>query len=136
LLNVLATIKGLRKGHEQIITVVGCGGDRDKTKRPVMGETACEHSDRVIFTSDNPRSEDPEQILRDMETGLSTAAKRKYIAIVDRHEAIKAAISMAGPEDIVLIAGKGHEKYQEVKGVKHPFDDKKVLAEMFTLFDR
>lgn len=136
LLNVLATIKGLRKGHEQIITVVGCGGDRDKTKRPVMGEVACEHSDRVIFTSDNPRSEDPEQILRDMETGLNTAAKRKYIAIVDRKEAIKTAVSLAKPEDIVLIAGKGHEKYQEIKGVKHPFDDKQVLAEMYKLYEK
>jgi UDP-N-acetylmuramoyl-L-alanyl-D-glutamate--2,6-diaminopimelate ligase len=136
LLNVLATIKGLRKGHEQIITVVGCGGDRDKTKRPVMGEVACEHSDRVIFTSDNPRSEDPEQILRDMETGLNTAAKRKYIAIVDRKEAIKTAVSLAKPDDIVLIAGKGHEKYQEIKGVKHPFDDKQVLAEMYKLYEK
>ena len=136
LLNVLATIKGLRKGHEQVITVVGCGGDRDKTKRPVMGEVACEHSDRVIFTSDNPRSEDPEQILRDMETGLNTAAKRKYIAIVDRKEAIKTAVSLAKPEDIVLIAGKGHEKYQEIKGVKHPFDDKQVLTEMFKLYEK
>lgn len=136
LLNVLATIKGLRKGHEQIITVVGCGGDRDKTKRPVMGEVACEHSDRVIFTSDNPRSEDPEQILRDMETGLSSAAKRKYIAIVDRKEAIKTAVTLAKPEDIVLIAGKGHEKYQEIKGVKHPFDDKQVLAELFKLCEK
>ncbi|MBO9562916.1 MAG: UDP-N-acetylmuramoyl-L-alanyl-D-glutamate--2,6-diaminopimelate ligase [Niastella sp.] len=136
LLNVLATIKGLRKGHEQIITVVGCGGDRDKTKRPVMGEVACEHSDRVIFTSDNPRSEDPEQILRDMETGLNTAAKRKYIAIVDRKEAIKTAVSLAKPDDIVLIAGKGHEKYQEIKGVKYPFDDKQVLAEMYKLYEK
>jgi UDP-N-acetylmuramoyl-L-alanyl-D-glutamate--2,6-diaminopimelate ligase len=136
LLNVLMTIKGLRKGHEQIITVVGCGGDRDKTKRPVMGEVACEHSDRVFFTSDNPRSEDPEQILRDMETGLNTAAKRKFIAIVDRKEAIKAAVQMAGPDDIVLIAGKGHEKYQEIKGVKHPFDDKQVLTEIFNLYER
>lgn len=136
LLNVLATIKGLRKGHEQIITVVGCGGDRDTTKRPVMGEVACEHSDRVIFTSDNPRSEDPEQILRDMEKGLSTAAKRKYIAIVDRKEAIKAAVSLAKPDDILLIAGKGHEKYQEIKGVKHPFDDKQVLIEMYKLYEK
>lgn len=136
LLNVLATIKGLRKGHEQIISVVGCGGDRDKTKRPEMAEVACEYSDRVIFTSDNPRSEDPEQILRDMEAGLNTAAKRKYIAIVDRKEAIKAAISMAAPGDILLIAGKGHEKYQEIKGVKHPFDDKQVLAAMFQLYEK
>lgn len=136
LLNVLVTIKGLRKGHEQVITVVGCGGDRDKTKRPVMGEVACEHSDRVIFTSDNPRSEDPEQILRDMEVGLNTAAKRKFIAIVDRKEAIKTAVNLAGPDDIVLIAGKGHEKYQEIKGVKHPFDDKQVLTEIFNLYEK
>ncbi|HEX2533836.1 MAG TPA: UDP-N-acetylmuramoyl-L-alanyl-D-glutamate--2,6-diaminopimelate ligase [Chitinophagaceae bacterium] len=131
LINVLATIKKLRKGHEQVITVVGCGGDRDRTKRPVMGEVACEHSDRVIFTSDNPRSEDPEAILQDMQTGLNTAARRKSLSIADRRQAIKTAVSLAGPEDIVLIAGKGHEKYQEVKGVKHHFDDKEVLAEVF-----
>ena len=136
LLNVLSTIKNLRKGHEQIITVVGCGGDRDKTKRPIMGEVACEHSDRVIFTSDNPRSEDPEQIIRDMEQGLGTAAKRKYISITDRKEAIKSAVSLSKPEDIVLIAGKGHEKYQDIKGVKHHFDDKEVLEEMFRLFEK
>ena len=131
LLNVLATIKKLKKGFEQVITVVGCGGDRDKTKRPVMGEVACEHSDKVIFTSDNPRSEDPLQIIRDMEEGLQTAARRKYISIPDRKEAIKTAISLAKPEDIVLIAGKGHEKYQEIKGVKYDFDDKNVVKEMF-----
>jgi UDP-N-acetylmuramoyl-L-alanyl-D-glutamate--2,6-diaminopimelate ligase len=131
LLNVLATIKKLKKGFEQVITVVGCGGDRDKTKRPVMAAVACEHSDRVIFTSDNPRSEDPAQIIKDMEVGLQSAAKRKYISIVDRKEAIKTAISLARPEDIVLIAGKGHEKYQEIKGVKYDFDDKKVVREMF-----
>ncbi|MEI6946180.1 UDP-N-acetylmuramoyl-L-alanyl-D-glutamate--2,6-diaminopimelate ligase [Paraflavisolibacter sp. H34] len=136
LLNVLATIKKLRTGREQVITVVGCGGDRDKTKRPVMGEVACEHSDKVIFTSDNPRSEDPEQILADMEQGLSTASKRKYVVISDRRQAIKTAISMAQPQDIVLIAGKGHEKYQEVKGVKHHFDDKEVLLEMFRLLEK
>ena len=136
LLNVLVTIKNLRKGHEQIITVVGCGGDRDKTKRPVMGEVSCEHSDRVIFTSDNPRSEDPNQIIKDMEEGLSTAAKRKYISIADRREAIKTAVSMAKHEDIVLVAGKGHEKYQEIKGVKHHFDDKEVLIEVFELLEK
>lgn len=136
LLNVLTTIKKLRKGHEQVITVVGCGGDRDKTKRPVMGEVACEHSDKVIFTSDNPRSEDPEQILKDMEQGLSSAARRKYLSIVDRKEAIKKAVSMAKREDIILIAGKGHEKYQEIKGVKHPFDDKAVLQEIFAARDK
>jgi UDP-N-acetylmuramoyl-L-alanyl-D-glutamate--2,6-diaminopimelate ligase len=136
LLNVLSTIKKLKKGFEQVITVVGCGGDRDKTKRPVMAEVACEHSDRVIFTSDNPRSEDPLQILKDMETGLQTAAKRKYVSIADRKEAIKTAISFAKPEDIVLIAGKGHEKYQEIKGVKHDFDDKKVVRLMFEELER
>jgi UDP-N-acetylmuramoyl-L-alanyl-D-glutamate--2,6-diaminopimelate ligase len=136
LLNVLSTIKNLRKGHEQIITVVGCGGDRDRTKRPVMGEVSCEHSDRVIFTSDNPRSEDPQQIIKDMEEGLSTAAKRKYISIADRREAIKTAVSMAKQEDIVLVAGKGHEKYQEIKGVKHHFDDKEVLVEIFELLEK
>jgi UDP-N-acetylmuramoyl-L-alanyl-D-glutamate--2,6-diaminopimelate ligase len=136
LINVLATVKKLRQGHEQVITVVGCGGDRDKTKRPVMGEVACEHSDKVIFTSDNPRTEDPMQILADMETGLSVSAKRKYVAIADRKQAIKTAISMAKPEDIVLIAGKGHEKYQEINGVKHHFDDKEVVQEMFELLGK
>ena len=136
LLNVLATIKKLKKGFEQVITVVGCGGDRDRTKRPVMAEAACEHSDKAIFTSDNPRSEDPAQIIRDMEDGLSAAAKRKYISIVDRREAIKTAVSLAKPEDIILIAGKGHEKYQEIKGVKNHFDDKEVVKEFFELLDK
>lgn len=131
LLNVLATIKKLRKGFENVITVVGCGGDRDKTKRPVMATVACEHSDRVIFTSDNPRTEDPQQIIADMEEGLAVAYKRKYISIVDRKQAIKTAISLAGKEDIVLVAGKGHEKYQEINGVRNHFDDKEVVNEMF-----
>lgn len=136
LLNVLATIRNLRKGHEQVITVVGCGGDRDKTKRPVMAEVAGEHSDRVILTSDNPRSEDPVAILNDMEAGLNTAARRKTISIADRKEAIKTAVSLSKPEDILLIAGKGHEKYQDIKGVKYPFDDKKILMEMFELLEK
>ena len=136
LLNVLQTIKKLRQGHEQVITVVGCGGDRDKTKRPVMGEVACEHSDRVIFTSDNPRSEDPLKILEDMEASLNTAAKRKFISIADRKQAIKTAVNMANAEDIVLIAGKGHEKYQEINGIKYHFDDKEVLKEMFDLLGK
>lgn len=136
LINVLATIKKLKQGNEQVITVVGCGGDRDKTKRPVMGEVACEHSDKVIFTSDNPRTEDPMQILTDMETGLPVSAKRKYIAIADRKQAIKTAISLAQPEDIVLVAGKGHEKYQEINGVRHHFDDKEVVQEMFELLNK
>ncbi len=136
LLNVLATIKKLKKGFEQVITVVGCGGDRDRTKRPVMAEAACEHSDRVIFTSDNPRSEDPAQIIKDMEDGLPVSHKRKYISIVDRKEAIKTAISLAKPEDIILIAGKGHEKYQEIKGVRNHFDDKEIVKEMFEVLDK
>jgi len=134
--NVLGTIKKLRKGTEQVITVVGCGGDRDKTKRPVMARVSCEMSDRVIFTSDNPRSEDPLAILKDMEQDLGSAARRKFISIADRKEAIKMAVSLAKPFDILLIAGKGHEKYQEIKGVKHPFDDKQVLQEMFELFEK
>ena len=129
LLNVLATIRKLRKGFEQVITVVGCGGDRDKTKRPVMATVACEHSDRVIFTSDNPRSEDPDQIIADMEAGLNASYKRKYISIANRKEAIKTAISLARPDDIILIAGKGHEKYQEIKGVRKHFDDKEEVSE-------
>jgi UDP-N-acetylmuramoyl-L-alanyl-D-glutamate--2,6-diaminopimelate ligase len=136
LLNVLATIKKLRKGNEQVITVVGCGGDRDKTKRPLMATVACEYSDKVILTSDNPRSEDPMEILNDMQAGVSITAKKKVISIADRREAIKTAISLAQKEDIVLIAGKGHEKYQEIKGVKYDFDDKKVLDEMFVLLEK
>ncbi|WP_462255070.1 UDP-N-acetylmuramoyl-L-alanyl-D-glutamate--2,6-diaminopimelate ligase [Ferruginibacter sp.] len=136
LLNVLATIKKLRKGIEQVITVVGCGGDRDKTKRPVMAEVACEYSDKVILTSDNPRSEDPLEILKDMEAGVNVAAKKKVISIADRREAIKTAVSLAQKEDIVLIAGKGHEKYQDIKGVKYDFDDKKVLNEMFEMLEK
>jgi len=136
LLNVLATIKKLRQGNEHIITVVGCGGDRDKTKRPIMAAAACEHSDRVIFTSDNPRSEDPSEILKDMEAGVSIVTRKKYITIADRKEAIKTAVSLAVKEDIVLVAGKGHEKYQDIKGVKYNFDDKKILNEMFELLGK
>jgi len=129
--NVLSTIKKLRKGHEQIITVVGCGGDRDKSKRPIMAQAACDLSDRVILTSDNPRTEDPHQIINDMENGLSSAAKRKYVTIVDRKEAILSAVDLAKAEDIILVAGKGHEKYQDINGVKYPFDDKLILEEAF-----
>ncbi len=136
LLNVLATIKKLRQGHEKIISVVGCGGNRDKTKRPIMAEVACEHSDKIILTSDNPRNEDPEEILADMQKGVNVVTKRKVITIADRKEAIKTAVSLASYQDIVLIAGKGHEKYQEIKGVKYDFDDKKVLKEMFELLEK
>lgn len=136
LLNVLATIKNLRQGNEKIITVVGCGGDRDKTKRPLMAEVACEYSDKVIFTSDNPRSEDPLEILKDMQSGVNAVTKKKVISIADRREAIKTAVSLANNDDIVLIAGKGHEKYQDVKGVKYDFDDKQILIEMFELLGK
>jgi UDP-N-acetylmuramoyl-L-alanyl-D-glutamate--2,6-diaminopimelate ligase len=136
LLNVLATIKKLKKGYEHVITVVGCGGDRDKAKRPIMAAVACEHSDKVIFTSDNPRSEDPLEILREMESGVSVVARKKYITVADRREAIKTAVSLASKEDIVLVAGKGHEKYQEIKGVKYDFDDKTLLNEIFELLER
>ncbi len=136
LLNVLATIKNLRKGNERIITVVGCGGDRDKTKRPIMAAVACEYSDQVIFTSDNPRSEDPLEILREMELGVNVVARKKLITIADRKEAIKTAVKLAVKEDIILVAGKGHEKYQEIKKVRYDFDDKKMLWEMFELMEK
>jgi len=136
LLNVLATIKKLRQGQERIITVVGCGGDRDKTKRPIMAEVACEYSDKVIFTADNPRSENALDILKDMEAGVNVVARKKYISIADRREAIKTAITLANKNDIILIAGKGHEKYQEINGVKYDFDDKMVMKEMFVLLEK
>ncbi|HEY2726613.1 MAG TPA: UDP-N-acetylmuramoyl-L-alanyl-D-glutamate--2,6-diaminopimelate ligase [Parafilimonas sp.] len=134
--NVLSTIKKLRKGYEQVITVVGCGGERDKTKRPVMARIATEFSNRAIFTSDNPRSEDPDEILKDMEAGLNSAGKRKSISIADRSEAIKTAVSFANSEDIILLAGKGHEKYQVLKNGSIHFDDKEVLKEMFELMNK
>ncbi|MCD6062303.1 MAG: UDP-N-acetylmuramoyl-L-alanyl-D-glutamate--2,6-diaminopimelate ligase [Flavipsychrobacter sp.] len=136
LINVLATINQLRTKGQQIITVVGCGGDRDKAKRPIMAEVACEHSDRVILTADNPRSEDPEAILNEMEAGLTMAHKRKMLRITDRREAIKTACALAQPDDILLIAGKGHETYQEIKGVKHHFDDREVLVEAFKMLNK
>lgn len=130
--NVLSTIKEVRTGNEQVITVVGCGGDRDKAKRPLMAEIACRFSTRVIFTSDNPRTEDPEQIIKDMQEGVSPSNYRKAMAIANRREAIKAALGMAQSGDIVLVAGKGHETYQEINGVRHDFDDKKIIAEVLT----
>lgn len=129
--NVLLTIKDIRSGNEQVITVIGCGGDRDKGKRPQMAAIACEYSDRVILTSDNPRSEDPEAILNDMREGVPPQYFRKSISVTDRREAIRTACALAKPGDIILVAGKGHEKYQEVKGVKYPFDDRLVLEESF-----
>ena len=136
LLNVLATIKGLTQGNQKIITVFGCGGERDKTKRPEMAEVACEYSDRVIITSDNPRTEDAAQIIKDIETGVPITGRKKCISIVDRKEAIKTAVSLSVKADIILVAGKGHEKYQDINGVKIDFDDKKILAEMFALLEK
>lgn len=134
--NVLNTIQTLRKNEERIITILGCGGDRDKAKRPIMAEIAAALSDQVFITSDNPRSEDPQMIIEDMKAGLNSAGKRKTIAIADRKEAIKAAIQFAQTDSIILIAGKGHEKYQEIKGKKYPFDDKEVVKEMFELLNK
>ncbi len=127
--NVLKTIRDIRNGNESVITIVGCGGDRDKTKRPIMAKIACDFSDRVILTSDNPRSEDPTAIIEEMKVGVEMKHMRALLSVVDRKEAIRAAIAIAKPGDIVLVAGKGHEKYQEVKGVKHPFDDMEILRE-------
>jgi UDP-N-acetylmuramoyl-L-alanyl-D-glutamate--2,6-diaminopimelate ligase len=127
--NVLKTINDIRTGNEQVITVVGCGGDRDTAKRPVMAGIACELSDRVILTSDNPRSEDPETILAQMQKGVEKHNTKKTLSITDRKEAIRTAVALARPGDIVLVAGKGHEKYQEIKGVKYPFDDMEMLKE-------
>jgi UDP-N-acetylmuramoyl-L-alanyl-D-glutamate--2,6-diaminopimelate ligase len=128
--NVLGTIQDIRKGVEQVITVVGCGGDRDAAKRPIMANIACKMSDKVILTSDNPRNEDPEMILQQMLSGVHGADKEKCLKISDRKEAIRTACMIANPGDIILIAGKGHEKYQEIKGVKNHFDDKEVLKEI------
>lgn len=124
---VLETIRQLKKKNAQIITVVGCGGDRDKTKRPLMAQIAARLSHQLILTSDNPRTEDPVAILHDMEAGLHADLRAKTLTISDRTQAIRAAKRLARPGDVVLIAGKGHEKYQDINGVKHPFDDKKVF---------
>jgi len=131
--NVLGTIKEIRTGNEKVITVVGCGGDRDKEKRPLMAQIAAEDSDKVILTSDNPRSENPDDIIKEMEQGVSGVHFKKTLSITDRREAIKAACSMATEDDIILVAGKGHEKYQEIKGERFPFDDVEVLREMFEM---
>lgn len=127
--NVLDTIGEIRTKNEQLITVVGCGGDRDKEKRPLMGALAAAKSDIAIFTNDNPRSEDPELILEAMEAGVSAEHTRKVLVIADRKQAIKTAVQMAKSNDMILVAGKGHETYQEINGERHPFDDFKLLSE-------
>ena len=132
--NVLKTINGVRTGNEQLITVVGCGGNRDKTKRPVMAKIAVQESDKAILTSDNPRFEEPMEILKDMQAGIGPTEIRKILTIEDRREAIKTACMLSQKGDIILIAGKGHEDYQEIKGVKHHFDDAEVVTELLTQF--
>lgn len=136
LINVLATINNLRVNGQQVITVVGCGGDRDKAKRPLMAQVACEHSDKAILTADNPRTENAEDILNDMVAGMSAAHSRKVLRITDRREAIKTACTLAQAEDIVLVAGKGHETYQEINGVRHHFDDREELKAAFELLNK
>lgn len=133
---VLLTIKKIRTGNEQVITVVGCGGDRDAAKRPVMARVASELSDRVILTADNPRSEDPLAILDQMKEGIVPLKTGKVLTIPDRKEAIRTAVSLSAKGDIILLAGKGHEKYQEIKGVKYPFDDRELLTESFNQMDK
>ncbi|MBE3086209.1 MAG: UDP-N-acetylmuramoyl-L-alanyl-D-glutamate--2,6-diaminopimelate ligase, partial [Bacteroidetes bacterium] len=133
LLNVIDTINKIREGGAQLITVVGAGGDRDKTKRPKMAAISAEGSSKIILTSDNPRTEDPEKILDDMETGITPDLKRKTLRISDRREAIKTAVMLANKGDVVLVAGKGHETYQEIMGVKHHFDDREELKNALLL---
>lgn len=134
--NVLKTIENIRTKNEQVYTVVGCGGDRDRTKRPIMAEIACNLSDKVILTSDNPRTEDPEAIIQEMMTGVDGANFKKTLSITNRMEAIKTAVSMADANDIILIAGKGHEKYQEINGVRHDFDDLATVKELFSKLNK
>jgi UDP-N-acetylmuramoyl-L-alanyl-D-glutamate--2,6-diaminopimelate ligase len=127
--NVLESINDLRTKNEQLITVVGAGGDRDKGKRPLMASIASLLSTLLILTSDNPRSEDPGKIIEEMKKGIEADRKNKTLTIADRKEAIKTAVNLARPGDLILVAGKGHEKYQEIKGQKYPFDDKQLLTE-------
>ena len=128
--NVLDVIQSIKIMNKKVICVVGAGGDRDKEKRRLMAKIACEKSDKVILTSDNPRSEDPQKIIDQMKVGVDTANNKKVISIIDRKEAIKTACALSNSGDIILIAGKGHEKYQIIKGVKYPFDDKKIVKEI------
>lgn len=134
--NVLETIQAIRVGTGNLITVVGAGGDRDKLKRPVMAKIASENSDIVILTSDNPRTEDPNEILAQMNDGINIDKKKKSLTISDRLQAIKAAYNIAGPDDVILIAGKGHETYQEIDGVRYHFDDREVIRELFQNFNK
>jgi len=134
--NVLHTINAIRTGNESLISVVGCGGDRDAAKRPIMAQVAAHLSDKCILTSDNPRSEDPNEIIHQMNEGVTITDRKKVLSITDRKEAIKTACMMAKPGDIILVAGKGHEKYQEINGVKYDFDDKMVLKQIFVELEK
>jgi UDP-N-acetylmuramoyl-L-alanyl-D-glutamate--2,6-diaminopimelate ligase len=131
----LATIAAFQQ-HNKVITVVGCGGDRDKAKRPQMAAIAAARSQQVVLTSDNPRTEDPQQIIADMEAGLDAAAASRTLAVLDRKQAIKTALLLAQPGDILLIAGKGHETYQEINGVRSDFDDVAITKELFNQLDK
>jgi UDP-N-acetylmuramoyl-L-alanyl-D-glutamate--2,6-diaminopimelate ligase len=134
--NVLKTINDIRTKNEQLITVVGCGGNRDKAKRPIMAGIATELSDKVILTSDNPRNEDPEVIIKEMEQGVAPQNYKKSLSITDRKQAIKTACQLAQPNDIILIAGKGHETYQEIQGVRHDFDDMQIVKELLNQLNK
>lgn len=134
--NVLKTIANIRTGNEKVITVVGCGGDRDKTKRPLMANIACKLSDKVILTSDNPRTENPATILEEMQAGVEPLDYKKTLTITDRKEAIKTASALAEEHDIILVAGKGHENYQEINGERFPFDDLEILSETLKILDK
>ena len=134
--NVLKTINDIRTKNEQLLTVVGCGGNRDKTKRPIMASIASELSDKVVLTSDNPRNEDPATIIEEMEKGVAGQNYKKIVAVTDRKQAIKTACQLALPNDIILIAGKGHETYQEIKGVRNDFDDMKIAKEILEQLDK
>ena len=134
--NVLDSINEIRTKNKRLITVFGCGGDRDKEKRPKMGNVASAKSTLAIITSDNPRTEEPLEIIKEIEAGIEPQNFSKYTSIPDRKEAIKMAIKFAEPKDIVLVAGKGHETYQEINGVRHHFDDKEVIKELLTLMGK
>lgn len=134
--NVIDTINNIREGEGRLITIIGAGGDRDKTKRPIMAQIAVQHSDQVILTSDNPRTEDPNEILKDMNAGVPIDKKRKCLTITDREQAIRTAYTIANKGDIILIAGKGHETYQEINGVRHHFDDREILRACFANNDQ
>ena len=134
--NILSSINQIRSRNEQLITVVGCGGNRDAAKRPEMASVASELSDKVIFTSDNPRNENPETIIDEMQKGVQALHYKKTLRVSDRYEAIKTAVSIAYKNDIILLAGKGHENYQEINGVKKHFNDKETLIELLKIFNK